>query len=367
MAPLTTDQRKALRRSGLALLAVVAGLFVLLRANKPGEKAVKFNAVCRSFVAPVALTLKLHAGPGEVQEARADGFDATIENMESVGFTVEGSPLGRVTANGLKLERSVDLNETPSRLDVTPSGGLGRAELQVSPMVVISSFGSADVRPWVKAEAPRAESIQIVLVSPLSVLKGNRYVVKDIKLDKLPTQMVQDFQADVKGAIPGAMVALNSGPEAAVQVWFKPEMEEVPLFEAESGSAEGKVSDGPLLLRGCVNPDLRIEDKSATGVIADRSTDLKMEAISGTIEGIGIAGGGEKNNGPRLRVRGEARVSSMRQDENELLPTLVGEAMDWSYTQRGVALIALGVVLFVAFKIVDRTLGVLLEYLFPKV
>jgi hypothetical protein len=238
-------------------------------------------------------------------------------------------------------------------------------------MVVISSFGSADVRPWVKAEAPRAESMEIVLVSPLSVLKGNRYVVKDIKLDKLPTQMVQDFQADVKGAIPGAMMALHSGPGAAVQVWFKPEMEEVPLFQAERGSGDdkgdGKVSDGLLLLSGCVNPDLRIEDKSATGVIADRSTDLKIEAVSGTIEGIGIAGGAEKNSGPRLRVRGEARVSSMRQDENELLPTLVGEAMDWSYTQRGVALIALGVVLFVAFKIVDRTLGVLLEYFFPKV
>ncbi len=221
----------------------------------------------------------------------------------------------------------------------------------------------------------KAESMQVVLVSPLSVLKGNRYVIKDIKLDKLPAQMVQDFQADVKGAIPGAMVALHSGPGAAVQVWFKPEMDEVPLFEAENGSVDGKgdgkgdgkVGGGPLLLRGCVNPDLRIEDKSATGVIADRSTDLKIEAVSGTIEGIGIVGGAEKNNGPRLRVRGEARVSSMRQDENELLPTLVGEAMDLSYTQRGVALIVLGVVLFVAFKIVDRTLGVLLEYFFPKV
>ncbi len=144
MVPLSKDQRKALWRSGLALLVVVAVLFVLLRVNKPGEKAVKFNAVCRSFVAPVALALKLHAGPGEVQEAMADGFDAAIENMESVGFTVEGSSLGRVMADGFKMERSVDLNETPSRLDVTPSGGLGRAELQVSPLVVISSSGSAD-------------------------------------------------------------------------------------------------------------------------------------------------------------------------------------------------------------------------------
>ena len=58
-------------------------------------------------------------------------------------------------------------------------------------------------------------------------------------------------------------------------------------------------------LQGCVSPDLRIEDKSATGVIADRSTDVKIEAIAGTIDEIGIVGGAEKNNAPRLQVRGE--------------------------------------------------------------
>jgi hypothetical protein len=116
-----------------------------------------------------------------------------------------------------------------------------------------------------------------------------------------------------------------------------------------------------------VNPDLRIEDKSATGVIADRRTDLKIEAIAGTIDGIGVVSGAEKNDTPRLRVRGQTRASSLEQDGHELLPTLVGEVMDLPYTQRGVALIVLGFLLFLAFKVVDRTLGVLLEYFFPKV
>ena len=57
----------------------------------------------------------------------------------------------------------------------------------------------------------------------------------------------------------------------------------------------------------------------------------------------------------------------MQQDEHELLPTLAGEVMDLSYTQRGVALIVLGFALFLTYKVVDRTLGVLLEYFFPKV
>jgi transcriptional regulatory protein LevR len=121
------------------------------------------------------------------------------------------------------------------------------------------------------------------------------------------------------------------------------------------------------LLHGCVNPDLRIEDKSATGVIADRATDVKIQALSATIEEIAIVATAEKNDAPRLRVRGRAQASSMQQDKNELLPTRVGEAMDLPYAQRGIALIILGFALFVAFKVVDRTLGVLLEYFFPKV
>lgn len=389
--PLTTDQKKALWRSGLALLAVAGVFFLLLLANKPGDKPVKFDAVCRSFVAPVGLTLKLHQGVGEVQEATADGFDATVVNMESVALTVEGDALGKAVGRGFKLDRTADVNQTPPHLDVTPGGGLGRAELKVNLGAVISSFGPAEQRPWVGAELPaKGGDLTVTLVSPVSTLKGNRYVVSGIAVEKLPKKSIEMLQADVKGAVPGAGVILNGGgPGAAVKVRFRPETEEIPLFErgseAEGGAqgasdsssgdsssggqaaAEGKVGNTQLRLQGCVNPDLRIEDKSATGVIQDRRTDLKIEAIGGTIDGIGIVGGAEKNDAPRLRVRGETQASSLQQDEHELLPTLAGEVMDLPYTQRGVALIALGFALFLAYKVVDRTLGVLLEYFFPKV
>jgi hypothetical protein len=389
--PLTSDQKKALGRSALALLAVAGLFFALLLANKPGDKPVKFDAVCRSFVAPVGLTLKLHQGVGEVQEATAEGFDATIGNMESVALTVEGEALGKVAAREFKMERSGDVNQTPPHLEVTPSGGLGRAELKVEPGAVISSFGPAGLKdqgPWVGAESPRTGGdLTVTLVSPVSTLKGNRYVVSGIAVERLPKKSIEMLQAEVKGAIPGAGVTLNAGgPGAAAKVWFKPETEEIPLFERgaedEQGAsdstsggraggsqvaAEGKVGTTQIRLQGCVNPDLRIEDKSATGVIADRRTDLKIEAIAGTIDGIGVVGGAEKNDAPRLRVRGQTRASSLQQDEHELLPTLAGEVMDLPYTQRGVALIALGFALFLAYKVVDRTLGVLLEYFFPKV
>jgi hypothetical protein len=60
-------------------------------------------------------------------------------------------------------------------------------------------------------------------------------------------------------------------------------------------------------------------------------------------------------------------AASVQQDGHELLPTLVSEVMDLSYAERGAVLIILGFALFVAFKVVDRALSVLLEYYFPKV
>jgi hypothetical protein len=392
MAPLTKDQKKALLKSALALLAVAAVSMALLLVNKPREKPVRFDASCKSFTAPIPLTLKLHEGPGEVQEATAEGFDATIANMASASLTVEGNSLGDIKAQGFKLERVVDPNQTPSHLDVTPNGGFGIAKLDVSSGALISSFATADAGPWVNAELPKANltapqnnngsTLEMTLVAPVSTLKGNRYSVTGITLPKLPKRVVENFQINVKGEIPGAMLALKSrDPGAATKVWFRPVSEQVPLFEGTpeeeteaqslnpqpSEATVGAVNNLPLLLHGCVNPDLRIENKTATGVIADRATDLKIQAISGTIEEIAILASADKNNAPRLRVRGRALASSMQQDEHELLPTRVGEAMDLPYAERGVALIILGFALFIAFKIVDRTLGVLLEYFFPKV
>ncbi len=374
MAPLTRDQKNALWRSTLALLAVVAVLFLLLRLNKPRAKPVRFDAVCGGFVAPIELPLKLHAGGGEVQEVMADGFDATIGNVESVTLVVDGSSLGELKGQRFKLERNADVNQTPSRLDVTPSGGLGRAELQVGRGGLISSLGSADARPWVRVESAEGAEVQTVLVSAMSALKGNRYGVSGIASPRLPKRTVESLEASVKGAVPGAMVSLDSRvPGVAVRVWFRPDMEGVPLFQrgiagqSRTELSEGEVGTVQLVLKGCVNPDLRIEERSATGVIGDHKTDLTMDAISGAIDEISITGGAEKMDAPRLRVRGMVQVSSMQQDERELLPTLVGEVMDLPYAQRGVALILLGFVLFLAFKVVDRTLGVLLEYFFPRI
>jgi hypothetical protein len=209
-------------------------------------------------------------------------------------------------------------------------------------------------------------------------------------MPKLPKKLIDEFQVDVRGKIPGARADLKSGdPGANIKVWFGPVTKQVNLFkgtpergapgqnsqaqnsEAQSTEAHGgEVANVPLLLKECVNPDLRIKTKSATGVIADRATEVKIQTTAGTIELIAIAAGvekTEKTDAPRLRVKGRANASSMQQDEHELLPTRVGEAMDMPYAERGWRLILVGFVLFLAFKVVDRTLGVLMEFVFPKV
>ena len=233
MATLTRDQKIALLKSSLALAAVVVVSLVALLLNKPPEKPVTFDATCRSFVAPVPLQLKLHAGEGEVQRAIADGFDTTIENMASATFSIAGSSLGEVKAQGFKLNRVVDPNEMPSRLDLAPSGGFGIATLDVGSGAVISSFAEEDARPWVNAELPKDDSkgpnpnirstLQMVLVTPVNVLKANRYVVDGIAIPRLPKKLIDEFQVDVRGEIPGARADLKSGdPGANIKVWFGP-------------------------------------------------------------------------------------------------------------------------------------------------
>lgn len=363
MAPLAADQKKALVRSIAALLVVAVLLFCMLLANKPRAKHVRFDAVCASFVAPVPLMLKLHQGATEVQEVTADGFEGAVTNVKSV--TVDGRPLSGVSPQEFKLERSADMYQTPPHLDVKLSGGLGRTELQVGAGTLISSLGSADGRPWVTVESATAGDAKVVLVSEKSTLEGNRYLIGGIGL---PKRIVESLRADVTGAIPGAMISLNSGAKgAAVKVWLVTEMEEQPLLSGGSQNGTQVGGSMELVMRGCVNPDLRIEDKSATGVIADRRTDLELKVASGTIDGIGVTGGAEKSDVPRLRVRGVVEAASLQQDRQELLPTLVSEVLDRPYAERGVALIVLGFALFIVFKVVDRTLSVLLEYIFPKV
>ncbi|MCU1247708.1 MAG: hypothetical protein JWQ49_737 [Edaphobacter sp.] len=368
MAPLTPDQKRARRRSIAALLVVGVLLFFLLLTNKPRGKQVRFNAVCRSFVAPLPLTLKLHEGATEVQEATAEGFGGAVTNVGSASFVLDGRPVNGASPPEFKLTRSADVNQTPPHFDVKLSGGLGRTELRVGSNAVISSFGPGDGRPWVKLESVTPGDVQVELVSAASTLVGNRYLVEGAGL---PKGMVEGFRAEVKGAIPGAMVSLNSGgKDAAVKVWLRAEAEEQPLLGGGGPNAVQLGGRVELVLRGCVNPDLRVEDKSAAGVIADRSTDLTIggtSADSGTIDEIDVTGSGDKSDAPRLRVRGRLEAASVRQDGHELLPTLVSEVMDLSYAERGAVLIILGFALFVAFKVVDRALSVLLEYYFPKV
>ena len=372
MAPLTADQKKALARSIAALLVVAVAFFGASLANRPREKPVKFDAVCGSFVAPLPLMLQLHKQATEVQGATAEGFEGNVTEVESGTLVMDGKPLS-VGPGEFKLERSSDVNQTPPHLDVKLSGGLGRTELRAGKDTVISSFGSADGRVWVNLESAQAKDIKVTLVSAANSLKGNRYLVSGTGL---PTRMVRDLEAELKGAI-ATKVVLDSGAKGAtVKVWLWTQTKEQQLLVGEDGEAakaslpiEGQDAGGPAtsLLRGCVNPDLRIEDKMATGVIADRPTALEIRAVSGTIDGIGVVSGVEKTDAPRLHVQGEAEAKSMTQDGRELLPTMVSEAMDRPFSERGLFLIGVGLALFVVFKVVDRTMSVLLEYLFPKV
>ena len=122
-----------------------------------------------------------------------------------------------------------------------------------------------------------------------------------------------------------------------------------------------------LELHGALNADLRIEKKTVGGMILDHPVDLLIDAETARIDEILIIADPEKRGAPTLRVRGSATVTSLKQDGRELLNTFIAELMDKPYAERSGTLAVLGFALFAMLKIVDRTLGVLVDYLFPEV
>jgi len=121
-----------------------------------------------------------------------------------------------------------------------------------------------------------------------------------------------------------------------------------------------------VILRGAINPTLRLDDNAIPGVILDRKTDLQAECESATLDSIDLLGAQEKRGAPALSVSGNCRVHSLRQDGHQLMATEMEEILNKPVTTRNLLLILLGALVAVFLKVVDHALGVLLEKFIPK-
>jgi hypothetical protein len=179
-------------------------------------------------------------------------------------------------------------------------------------------------------------------------------------------EQIESFQATLEGK-DLLSVQIRSGDRppnpggSPVRLAFKTYQGNLPLLN--SPKTLQRVS---LTFDRTLNPYLLVENKSAEGVTSDRKTDLVIECESATIDSIAIVGDPEKREAPALHIKGSGRAKSMRQDENELLPTRLHEILDKPVAERTGWLILLCAIAAVLLKAADHALGILLDWAIPK-
>ncbi len=359
----------------MGILVVILGL--ALYFNKPLAKDLKFDIACREFAAPVPVQLKLHQGPTDLRAIGARGFDGALRNVASLKFAEESQPMRSVALQSFRLEGSGDPNQAPPDLELAPHGDAGKAELSLDPGAVLKGAGGPGLKPVVSVESMQRGDVRLLLGSGTVTLHGNRYRIPEIASQSL----VKSFSAEAAGEYLAGVELVSEAPASpdpdseparpSLDLTLNQDPGDLPLLAA-TGRKQDQVSlnsgrDGAeLSFTGALNPDLRVEDKTLPGLLADRAVNLQIQVDSGWIESITLSGSPEKRNSPALNVKGTLRTHSVLQDGHEILPTVLDEVLDEPYSVRGPLLIALGFLAFAVLKTVDRALGVLLEIYLPK-
>ncbi len=165
------------------------------------------------------------------------------------------------------------------------------------------------------------------------------------------------------------VVDVASGPPQKtafdVTLTFRPSARELELlnFNFDDTHPTGKLA---LNFHGALNPDLRIDGKSATGVVTGHPVNLEIDAKSGKTLSLTLVNAAEKKMSPAMHFHGEVEAASLRQDGHELLPSLVEDILDKPYTERSFLLVFLGFLALLIFKVVERALDVLIKLLLPE-
>lgn len=377
---LTLNQKRAVWKALWRLIIVAVFLVLALWYNKPLAKDLTFDIVCQGFVTPVPLTLKLHHGPTDIRSVTANGFDGAVSNAASVRFAQDSQKLLSVLPREFTLARSPDQHQTPPHLELTLDGAVGKMELRADAGAILRSSGVPGQPPTLSVESVRKGDVRFLLVSETAALNGNRYLIPEL----VPGgSLVNSFKAATVGAFPGVAVELSSGSSPSVDPDSRPPAKpsanvtlnsnpgQLPLLpEAVRKPDEVRLPSGSsptnLVFTGVVNPDLRLKEKTVSGVMQDRKVNLKIQADAGSIETISIDGSPEKRHAPTLNVKGSVRAGSLRQDGHELLPTVVEEVLSEPYAGRSPLLVLLGFAAFGLLKTVDQAFSVLLENYLPK-
>jgi len=356
--PGTHPKWKTALRAGAYLVAALVPAVILLQWNRPSVKTLEFDFVCDRFAVPMPITLNLNHAPTQLQQVVLSGFDGQITGVASVA--AEGSKPTPVPGGKLTLGRSTD--PTPPYLTEVPTEGLGGMELKAQARVVLSSLAGPGELPSLNIKSVKQGDTRFQLESRAAQIEFERYTVPEL----LPLKAPDSFARQVFGGSSLIVVDVVSGPPQKTAfdatITFRQSTKELELLnlKADNGQPIGKMA---LEFIGVVNPDLRIDGKSATGVVTGHPVNLQMDTESGKSLTLNLVNAADKKMSPALHFHGEVEAASLRQDRHELLPSLVEDILDKPYTERSLLLVCLGFLALLIFKVVDRALDVLIKLL----
>lgn len=340
------------QRAGITLLVAAAVIGIALWWNVPSKKRVEFLVLCQRVALPVGVTLNLNDAATQISEVTLFGFDGSVSHLAKHDFA---SPELRTSRNLGTVTLAHASNLPPPYLKMVPNGALGTATLQLDAGVVLTVTDTA-----LRVESRAPGDARLVIQSDRATFEGARYAIGEVTPREGP---LMEFSLVATGQPPGLLATLQpmaaSGADVRADLAFAETGDEIVLLDPDRA-----VSLTPTTLRlvGAVNPSLRLDGKSVSGLAADEPLDVAFDVESGTIERLAVVLNQDEKGTQGLRVSGWAAATSVRQDEREILPTWIEETLATSDWERSVWLVVLGIAAFTLFKFVDRAVGVLLKW-----
>jgi hypothetical protein len=357
-APGSHLKRKTALRAVAYLAAALVPAFALLQWNRPSAKKLEFDFVCDRFQVPMPVALNLNHAPTQMQQVVLSGFDGQVTGVASV--SADGSKPVAVPQGKLTLGRTAD--PTAPYLKNVPMDGLGKMEMRGQKGVILSSFASPGEPPHLEIKSARQGDTRFQLESRAAQMDFERYAVPEL----FPAKTPDSFSRQVFGGSSLIVADLASGPPQKTafdaSVIFRQSGRELELLSltAENAQPMGELA---LPFHGVLNPDLRIDGKSAAGVVTGHAVNLDIDVKSCSSLSLTLVNAADKKMSPALHFHGEVEAVSLRQDGHELLPSLVEDILDKPYTERSLLLVCLGFLALLIFKVVERALDVLIKLL----
>lgn len=355
------DDTKNLIRAIICLVLVLGVMLGVLARNKPAAKKVQFDIVCTQFDATVPITLNLN-GVAQLSSAQLHGFEASVKNVQSA------TPLSVLRNQQGQKWRSLTFSSRPEEASpdatLTPGGGFGTMTVDVSPQVILSSSTAAP--PVLTLTSKASRDIHVVLQSERLDLKEDLYQIPEIfGSSSGPDRLAMSLA----GPLPGVLLEAYSGQPGKspvrIDLTFVPSRDVLPLIAPSDSNMGVAFHNAELSMFGTMKPGIEIEGKRPSDLILQQKTNIVIRSRTGQISEISLIAAGGANGAPGLEVHGTAEAESVKQDDNELLPTFVNEILDKPYDERNHWLIGLGLIAFFLFKVVDRASEILLKKILP--